>query len=100
MNRLRIDEREWELETEQWYAQQENFSIRSGDTIKVTGSEAEIRQRSVIMATKLEVDDRTLELRSEQGEPKWGERQMQQQRQRTGSQTENEQNNRSGQMNR
>lgn len=102
--RLRVQKNDGEMVTvyagPQWYVQQQNFSIRSGDTIKITGSEVEIRQRSVIMATKLESGDRALELRSEQGEPKWGDRQMQQQRQRTGSQNENEQNNRSGQMNR
>lgn len=102
--RLRVQMDDGEMVTvyagPQWYAQQKNFSIRSGDRIQVTGSEAEIRQRSVIMATKIESADGTLELRSEQGEPKWGDRQMRQQRQRTGSQTENEQQNRSGQMNR
>lgn len=55
----------------QWYAQQEDCWLRAGDEVKVTGSEAEIRGRSVILSSKIESGDKTLELRGEDGKPKW-----------------------------
>jgi sporulation protein YlmC with PRC-barrel domain len=55
----------------EWYVQQQGFSFKSGDKVTVTGSETQVRDRSVIMATKLECDGKTLELRSDRGEPKW-----------------------------
>ncbi len=66
----------------QWYAQQEDFWLRAGDEVKVTGCPTTIRDRSVIMASKLQSGDKTLELRGEDGAPKWkreGAESMQQQ---------------------
>ncbi len=57
----------------QWYAQQKDFSVKAGDKIKVTGSQTQVRNRSVIMATKVESGGTTLELRSDDGQPKWKE---------------------------
>ncbi len=55
----------------QWYAQQKDFWLRAGDEIEVTGCPTTIRERSVIMASKLQSGDKTLELRGEDGMPKW-----------------------------
>jgi sporulation protein YlmC with PRC-barrel domain len=54
-----------------WYAEQQNFSVKSGDKIKVTGSQVTIAGRSVILSTKIENGNETLDLRSNSGEPKW-----------------------------
>jgi sporulation protein YlmC with PRC-barrel domain len=54
-----------------WYAQQKEFLVRTGDEIRVTGSEATIRDRSVILSSKIESGDKTLELRDDEGKPKW-----------------------------
>lgn len=72
----------------QWYAQQKGFSLSSGDKIKVTGSEATIQDRSVILSSKIESGDKTLELRGDDGKPKWkkeGSQSMHQQQQHEGT---------------
>jgi sporulation protein YlmC with PRC-barrel domain len=61
----------------QWFAQQKSFSVKAGDKIKVMGSQTKVRNRSVIMSTKIESGGKTLELRASSGEPKWEKEAMQ-----------------------
>lgn len=55
----------------QWYAQQNDFHIKPGDKIRVTGSQTKIGWRPVLVASQLQAGDRTLRLRSETGQPLW-----------------------------
>ena len=53
------------------YAGQKEFFVMPGDQITITGSEAKIRGRSVILASELKKDDKTLALRDKSGKPLW-----------------------------
>jgi hypothetical protein len=53
------------------YAEQKDFFVMPGDQITVTGSETKIRSRSVILASELKKDGKTLELRDKSGKPLW-----------------------------
>ncbi len=55
----------------QWYAQQHDFYVKPGDKISVTGSETKIGWRPVLVASQIKAADRTLQLRSETGQPLW-----------------------------
>lgn len=55
----------------QWYAQQHDFFVKPGDKISVTGSETKIGWRPVLVASQIKAGDRTLQLRSETGQPLW-----------------------------
>jgi sporulation protein YlmC with PRC-barrel domain len=53
------------------YAEQKDFFIMPGDQISITGSEAKIRSRTVILASELKKGSQTLELRDQSGKPLW-----------------------------
>jgi len=69
----------------QWYAQQNDFYVKPGDKISVTGSETKIGWRPVLVASELKAGDRTLRLRSETGQPLWQAQQQGAPGQRTGT---------------
>jgi len=54
-----------------WYARQQNFYLKPGDEVTVTGSNTKIGWRSVIVATEIQKGSETLRLRSKTGEPLW-----------------------------
>jgi len=54
-----------------WYAQQNNFFVKPGDDITVTGSESKVRERTVIVASELKKGTQTLQLRDQSGKPLW-----------------------------
>lgn len=60
-----------------WYFRQHDFYLKPGDKVSVTGSDTKIGWRSALIATQIQSDGKTLELRSETGEPKWDVQQMQ-----------------------
>jgi sporulation protein YlmC with PRC-barrel domain len=53
------------------YVARQGFSFHYGDRIQVTGSKTKVDGRSVIMATQIQRDKKTLELRDSNGKPKW-----------------------------
>ncbi len=53
------------------YAEQKGFFIMPGDQISITGSEAKIRSRTIILASELKKGTQTLELRDQSGKPLW-----------------------------
>jgi sporulation protein YlmC with PRC-barrel domain len=53
------------------YAEQKEFFVMPGDQITITGSEAKIRSRSIMLASELKKDGKTLELRDKSGKPLW-----------------------------
>lgn len=55
------------------YVNAQGLSYNYGDKLTVTGSKTEWEGRSVILATKIVSGDKTIELRTEAGEPKWKE---------------------------
>lgn len=55
----------------QWYAQQNDFYVKPGDKINVTGSQTKIGWRPVLVASQIKAGDRTLRLRNETGQPLW-----------------------------
>ncbi len=74
----------------QWYAQQNDFYVKPGDKISVTGSQTKIGWRPVLVASQIKAGDRTLRLRSETGQPLWqsqslGQQSGQDQQQRQGA---------------
>ncbi|HOZ06104.1 MAG TPA: S4 domain-containing protein, partial [Arenimonas sp.] len=46
-------------------------SVHSGDRIEYTGSKAQVNGRDVIIASQIEFEGKTLELRDQSGKPKW-----------------------------
>jgi hypothetical protein len=55
----------------QWFAQQNDFYLKPGDKISVTGAETKIGWRPVLVASQIKSGDRTLRLRNENGQPVW-----------------------------
>jgi sporulation protein YlmC with PRC-barrel domain len=53
------------------YAEQQQFYVMPGDQITITGSETKMRGRSVILASEVKKDDKTLALRDKSGKPMW-----------------------------
>ncbi len=54
-----------------WYAEQKNFYVMPGDQISITGAEAKIKGRSVIVASQIAKGSQTLQLRDQTGKPAW-----------------------------
>jgi hypothetical protein len=54
-----------------WYIDQQQLTVKEGDTLKVTGSKIIAKQRTMILGRKIEVNGHTLTLRNEQGFPAW-----------------------------
>jgi len=53
------------------YAEQNNFFVKPGDEITITGSESKIGSRTVIVASELRKGSQTLQLRDKSGKPLW-----------------------------
>lgn len=53
------------------YLQEQNMTFSSGDTIKATGWKKTINGQEVFIASKIEKNGQTLQLRDSQGSPKW-----------------------------
>lgn len=53
------------------FARQQNFDIKPGDEVTITGSNAKIGWRSAFVASEIQKGDQTLRLRSKTGEPLW-----------------------------
>ena len=54
-----------------WYLQYQDFDIKKGDVLTITGSHIEIGGLPVIIATKIESEEWTLRLRDRSGYPVW-----------------------------
>ena len=52
-------------------AEKNNFFVKSGDQITITGSESKIGPRTVIVASELKKGSQTLQLRDKSGKPLW-----------------------------
>jgi hypothetical protein len=53
------------------YLEDQKISFTKGDEVNVTGARAEIRGHHVMIASQVKKGDQTLELRDDQGKPKW-----------------------------
>jgi sporulation protein YlmC with PRC-barrel domain len=53
------------------YMDRQDIDFHYGDKVTVTGSTGDINGRSVIIASKIQNGDKTVELRDAQGKPKW-----------------------------
>jgi len=53
------------------YITQQGFSFKKGDTVTVTGSQVQMGKNEVIMATTIQSNGKTLNLRDSQGNPLW-----------------------------
>lgn len=53
------------------YLERQDIRFRYGDRVTVTGSPAEWGPRYIFVASQIRTDDRTLDLRDEQGRPRW-----------------------------
>jgi sporulation protein YlmC with PRC-barrel domain len=53
------------------YVLDKGFMFYNGDKVEVTGSQATINNRPVIMATEIKSGDKTLQLRNREGKPQW-----------------------------
>ena len=62
----------------QTFAKQKDFRFKSGSNISVTGSRTNVKGKSVIMASEIRTEGKTLKLRDNQGIPQWDVRQLQQ----------------------
>ena len=54
-----------------WYLTEEKFALKAGETMEVTGSRIIQDGRTIIMASEVKADGKTLKLRDEQGFPLW-----------------------------
>ena len=63
------------------YMDRQDIMFHYGDKVTVTGSQADIEGRNVIIASKIQSGDKTIELRDAQGKPKWNADELQQQMQ-------------------
>ncbi|MCE5278743.1 MAG: PRC-barrel domain-containing protein [Planctomycetaceae bacterium] len=52
------------------------LNLASGDTVHITGAQADMEGRTVVMATQIRKGDQTLQLRDQQGKPLWTERDL------------------------
>jgi len=55
------------------YITRQNFLVASGDRVTVTGADAKIGSRSVLLATQIKSNDQSLQLRDVNGKPLWTE---------------------------
>jgi sporulation protein YlmC with PRC-barrel domain len=55
------------------YITQQSFLVASGDRVTVTGADAKIGSRSVLLATQIKSNDQSLQLRDVNGKPLWTE---------------------------
>jgi hypothetical protein len=55
----------------EWYIEKQDAQIEKGDRVKVTGSRVTYEDKPAIIAREVEKGDEVLQLRDEQGFPKW-----------------------------
>jgi sporulation protein YlmC with PRC-barrel domain len=67
------------------YMDRQDIMFHYGDKVTVTGSQADVNGRTVIITSKVQNGDKTLELRDAQGKPKWNADELQQQMQQSTS---------------
>lgn len=60
-----------------WFARQRDFDLDRGDQVTIVGSQATVDNRQVILAKEVRSEDKTLQLRDEQGRPQWQDEQRQ-----------------------
>jgi sporulation protein YlmC with PRC-barrel domain len=53
------------------FTMQQNLDLKSGNKISVTGSRTMVNGKSVIIASELQVEGKTLRLRDQNGKPEW-----------------------------
>jgi len=63
------------------FVQQKGLSFNQGDQVQIQGATAQHEGQSIIMATQVQKDDQTLQLRDEQGQPQWDASQLEQMQQ-------------------
>jgi hypothetical protein len=54
-----------------WYLEQQQAALKVGDLMEVTGSKVTFNQKPTIIAKELRVNGKTVNLRDEQGFPRW-----------------------------
>jgi len=54
-----------------WYLQYQDFEVEQGDQLEITGSRIELGGLPIVIATKIESPESTLNLRNELGYPLW-----------------------------
>jgi hypothetical protein len=54
-----------------WYLTEEELPLKAGETMEVTGSKVTQEGKTIIMASEVKADGKTLKLRDEQGYPVW-----------------------------
>lgn len=54
-----------------WYVGQQGFQAEVGDTLEVTGSKITRNQQTILLASEVKWDDKSLKLRDDQGYPLW-----------------------------
>ncbi|MBE0536154.1 MAG: PRC-barrel domain-containing protein [Phycisphaerae bacterium] len=60
-------------------AQRENIDLTTGKEVKIKGSKTRIKDKDVIIASEITVQDKTLRLRDDEGKPQWKKEDLQQQ---------------------
>jgi len=71
----------------QMFVKRQGFDFQTGNKVDVTGSKVDINNQSVIMASQITSEGKTLTLRDSQGKPQWqmGQQQQQQNQYRKGN---------------
>jgi hypothetical protein len=54
-----------------WYLDQQHFTVKTGDTVEVTGSQVTLQNLPAIIAKDVTMNGKTLKLRDDQGLPAW-----------------------------
>lgn len=52
-----------------WYVKKQGFSLRTGDTLEVTGSKVTKNEKTVLLAAEVKKNGQTLKVRDEKGAP-------------------------------
>jgi hypothetical protein len=55
----------------QWYLEQQNFQIQPNDTVEVTGMRIDRGGQPILMVGEIKKGNQTLQLRDENGYPRW-----------------------------
>jgi hypothetical protein len=53
------------------FLRDQNVSFQKGDKITITGAQTELNGRSIVIASQVKKDDKTIQLRDDQGKPMW-----------------------------
>ncbi|OIP68920.1 MAG: hypothetical protein AUK43_14530 [Oscillatoriales cyanobacterium CG2_30_40_61] len=55
----------------QWYLEQQNFQIQPNDSVEVTGMRIDRGGQPILMVGEIKKENQTLQLRDENGYPRW-----------------------------